>query len=566
MSRARHALFAALLIWTYCCAEAHAQTATPEQKIFVWLARTMTTSAVGDWKPGSSIEDIRKSMLRVFARMDIDGGGLSESDYALKEQIDLARLRSGILRFWLDADLDGDGNLSEAELKSYYGWVLQQRKLGMFVPLMPDDVPPPDNLEPYVRGPLNADSNDDGVASFFEILDSVNSMTASARFPPREYQVLPSLALDSDGDGVVTEQEFAKALDHALADIDTDHDGVLSAAEVDPYQQRFREAYKLVQEAEQPRHLRARYRAQAIRCHLPRASDEAKIVLLSVFGGLATATVDLGGADDPTEMVDVWIEPGPTPLYLLLAGYRGMVWRFHGQVERVVMAVADANTPSSRLAPRVGVIGLPRDRVYITPEKYCLRQFDALNASGEALKAMPFLLGRSPDQIVVKKWASRVELPAGRVEVIADLPDRVPPSATGLGQALWNALLARYPSGVVRINPSEVISRVSVTDRGPPKEAGAAELLEAGALRPLTTRKTTNVDLLMSALFIARTHEELRMPADGPNGIFELPTSFVILKKIRIPKGYGDRANEVFRLAPGVPEPDGAPGPWKVEQ
>ena len=115
-------------------------------------------------------------------------------------------------------------------------------------------------------------------------------------------------------------------------------------------------------------------------------------------------------------------------LYVLLAGYEAMIWRFSGAVERVVAAVANAHKRDAAGNLRVGVTGLPEARVHIPPRSACLRYFTQINdqKSRQMARKVEILIGRKADLITARFRAGQLGLPSGSFELEPVYRDAAP--------------------------------------------------------------------------------------------------------------------------------------------
>src|SRR5262249_40152077 len=105
-------------------------------------------------------------------------------------------------------------------------------------------------------------------------------------------------------------------------------------------------------------------------CALPKASDAAKVLLLSAYETEALSSVTIGLQDVATRTPPLHIEPGHEPLYLVAIAFRPTIWRVTGAVERVerVVAAGIMTGPDRSLndeVPLAGVAGIPAERVHI---------------------------------------------------------------------------------------------------------------------------------------------------------------------------------------------------------
>jgi hypothetical protein len=249
------------------------------------------------------------------------------------------------------------------------------------------------------------------------------------------------------------------------------------------------------------------------------------VILFGTYEGDAVPTVTVGGPDADGVTARVVIEPGSTPLYIILATYEQTIWRFEGDVgriERVVLLGYGAQA----------LTGVNPAHVTIPTDDYsgaCFRYFyDTQSPEGVAARgATETALGRPVDVFAGTYSVGAVALPSATTAP-SPTPAEVPPGFDpGVYQreGLWFS-----PGGVVAVDPSQVVAA------GPadpydvlPQGFGLAQLVATGGLEVLD---------------------------DG-----SFPTTFRIAHPIpRFPAGLYGAHLVRFVLGRGVPMPAGTPG------
>lgn len=291
-------------------------------------------------------------------------------------------------------------------------------------------------------------------------------------------------------------------------------------------------------------------------CVLPTAG-ERKLVVFSVYEGDAISTVALGNRDVETTTIEIEIEAGDEPLYVVLSAYDNMVWRFSGatsRVEKLVLLAADGAVASSRRTatlqdaeraavaaaqiagrhrqssavalserPFAGVTGIASDVITTRNPGSCFGYFsdpESIQATraGDVIRRAT---GRTPDVIAAHYSVGAVKLPSGRA-ARGDWPGRSP---DGFDQGMWRELLRFHPGGLSKIDPDQVLSDVKVESYDVlPQQAGLAQLIGSGQ--------------------IVRLSDGLRI--DKPIA--------------RFPAGLNGAHSVPFLLGAGVPLPAGDPG------
>ena len=482
-------------------------------------------------RSGQTVDRLRLHLRRRFDNADLDGGGISKSDAALRVAKQLAGRRTKLITRWLLKDLNGDGRVTRAELERYYSQDSRRPLRAGSTYLQPTKEQIATRLHDLIAWHLKADADKDQVVSFREALSLAQRQAERdmARNGPRQAPV--PMLLDLDGNGTITRDEFMQTAERALKRVDLDGDGTISAVEATAYTAHAQRLMWILKEEKRARHRRSLTRRKVEACGFPKAPAGAKIVLLGVHEGQAVSTVGLGGNDVPITVAKLRIEPGKTPIYLVLTSMGSMIWQVSGAVDRLVTVVATAYSRDRMAVPRVGITGVRRTRVFVPARSDCVPHFTKSQSSRgiRAAAMVKTLIGRRPNVIAGSYWISTAALPGGK---IASRPkhDKVARVGTGPAAFFRRRMLRYHPGGLTRIDPRALVSRAPAKAyRLLPREAGLAQLMERGAIR-----------LLSSPEEIERS------------GIVVI----LILKKITIPVGLEGVHFVRFALAPGVPEPD----------
>ncbi len=345
------------------------------------------------------------------------------------------------------------------------------------------------------------------------------------------------LALDPSGDGRLTAAELRQLTEVVFASVDTDHDGTISAEE---------------QRAIAGRVQAAQVVRSAPVCTIPPLPPRAQLVAFGGYEGDSLASVAIGGPGSETNLIDVAIEPGAAPLYLVLSSYESMVWRLTGTTDRVANVVVSSYAsvrvrpgmsrpvgggavPTgqriARPAPSVlrgkisasGVIGVAARKVTIA-RPGCLNYFTGNEAQATRVMrtTLQRSLGREPDAIFGKYSVQRIALPSGTM-TDAKREDAALPR--GFDPQMWSDAALFWNGGLVTVDPRQVVAAASVERyRVLPSQMGLAQLIGAGAIRRL------------------------------PNG------RLLIVRAIaHMPPGMGGSHSVTLQIAPGVPLPPGDP-------
>ncbi len=510
-------------------------------------------------RAGDSLEEALERLRAVFAESDLDGGGISDSDIDLNLRIRTASQRRMHIEPWLDRDLDGDGAVTRAELEAFFGKTARKPVRSDGVYLFPTREQIAEKVAKLVDKALEVDRNRDGTVTLPELLEAFRYIAERNAYEKHIRKIAVPLALDRDGDGIVTEREFTGIVADTLEELDRDQDGALSKLELAELGAQVRELKRRAEAAQRALERDLRHRQSAAACGLPQAPEGAKVMLVGAFEGEALSTVSLGGDDEKVSVAEVLIEPGSAPLYVLLAGYEAMIWRFSGAVERVVAAVANAHKRDAAGNLRVGVTGLPKARVHIPPRSACLRYFTQINdqKSRQMARKVEILIGRKADLITARFRAGQLGLPSGSFELEPVYRDAAPLPEDSAGAEMWQQMRAMHPGGLIEIDPGTVATRSGAeTYRVLAEEAGLAQLLDEGALTAVGWTEEVTVD--GTQIVLDRGGAAAVVPEAVRPWIRRVPRRFLIQRPMRFPAGLsGDHAAH-FVLGQGVPMPEGS--------
>jgi hypothetical protein len=275
------------------------------------------------------------------------------------------------------------------------------------------------------------------------------------------------------------------------------------------------------------------------------------VILVGVYEAEALSTVAIGTQDKTVQTASVTIEPGETPIYLVIASYEAIIWRFSGALQRVEHVVLSAFASAAaeeggQAVPLVGETGLPRDRVTFLGSPKCLQYFSEAPsvASAKAAAIVSAQSGKYAKVVAARYAVSGFSAPSGELRTLRETrrsawPLIVVPGRGALrieGDA-GNLRLEEVPEGpdadVLRFNPGglaevDATAVVASLTAEPyvvlPQEAGLQQLVRQGAL--------------------TRNREG----------------ELLIHRKIRFPAGLYGAHSVTFLLLRGVPKPDGDPG------
>jgi Ca2+-binding EF-hand superfamily protein len=499
-----------------------------------------------------------------FRQADADANGeISAADIALHDAVTGAMMRGMDALNIMNADLDGDGTVTEDELRQklrYNESMRDASRSAAATAAVPPSSSPSSadqSVEQEAARLMAADTNKDGRITWLEAIEFTKArpnylQTAASGHGPAVRQLL---ALAPAGKDVVTLANVEAAGEALFRVIDADGNGTISQEELNAYRTR-RSAEQLAEQREknsreaEEKRLRQEAETRAV-CAVPKASDNAKVLLLSAHDSDAISTTTIGSQDVETHTGFVAVEPGTEPLYVVIATYSPVIWRVTGAVERIErLVLSSGRTSANSMMPEevslAGATGIPAERVGFLKSK-CLSDFSE-TPSTQAARAAAFVrsqVGKEPELTAGRSKVSGFAVPSGEVRTTgrSDQPLLViqKPAGTLTIQGGANVVvqagisdLSRdianyYPGGVVEVDPASVVaSQPAARYEVLPSKAGLLQLFQNGAL--------------------------------GRNRAGE----FLIKQKIRFPAGLYGAHSAKFLLLRGVPKPDGDPGHSEV--
>ncbi|MEM1052728.1 MAG: hypothetical protein AAGI28_11600, partial [Pseudomonadota bacterium] len=312
------------------------------------------------------------------------------------------------------------------------------------------------------------DLDGDGLVTFEELISSVPKPTVKARDKAKRERLFTRLmAIDTDGDGRVTEDELSSRFTEQFALVDIDQDGVISKEEA--------KAARLKLDL-------AREIAKTAVCKLPEVPAHAVPIAVFSREGAQVSSVALGTQKQTTSIIDVTIEDGEEPLFILLASQEPVIWAFAGATQRVHQAVLFARKTDEQGGGLIGATGLAEGQVTIG-ETDCLPTTKILSLGPRSFEQLaPLFVASTGIEANIQKHRRgtiSVSLPSFAV----DRSTTETPAPDGFDPLLWNKGLSNYSRGIGKVDPASLITEASHQPYDVyPREFGLAQLAARGII------------------------------------------------------------------------------------
>lgn len=276
-------------------------------------------------------------------------------------------------------------------------------------------------------------------------------------------------------------------------------------------------------------------------CDLPQPSDKAAMLFASYYEGAAVSPIRLGEGkqSDTTSVVNVTVQRGVGPLYVVIAGSRHSVINVSGWTRRIERLVV-ATRPQFPIA----VTGLPVDKILFVDRNSCggtiplddLYKFANSNQDMSSVSMVvrrPFPESMSAEERSKQKTEYRMPDAIGG----AYEPERLSLSEFGIGATEYRP----HTHGSV---PSWFLNASAAADYHP---AGVGEVEWGGLVTPVAVAPYR---VLPDRAGIAQLMHEGKIEGHYSG-------DYRILAPIELPEGLCGSLSAKFTLAPGVPAPSG---------
>jgi Ca2+-binding EF-hand superfamily protein len=485
---------------------------------------------IGRLQAGATLERYLQGLRVELLRLDANGDGVIDSaDVDVHNVIAAASYRANAAIRFMNADLDGDGVVTEAELRLKLKYDRRMNTATQSgAPLSGPrsrDLNLNELVEQEIRNLMVADADNDGRITWNEAIEFTKKQpfygeNVTSDLATSAHQLL---TLATNGKTSVSLPDIETAATAAFIAADADGNGTISQDEL------------------------VAARSQAY-CGMPAAAKRSKIVLLSSYETEALSSVAIGAQEEITGVGTINVESGDEPIYLVIASYQPTIWRLYGAVERiervfVTTTKTGLNKTDPKSMPLAGVTGLPADRVTFARQSGCVGFFTEV-PSIDAAKAASTVKQQAGKDVAVSVGRFKVagfQVPSGKIDVIENNrtalgTDRNGGTNTATSDAtnipvqaatgnLEREFLRLTPGGLVEVDAESVVASASAERyEVAPQEAGLIQLMRSGAL------------------------------TQNQRG------EFIIHKKIRFPAALTGQHAARFLLMRGVPTPEGDPG------
>ncbi len=491
-------------------------------------------------------EEFIAQSLASFRRASATDGVIDTKDAERQLQVMEARnLANAVARF-ISSDLDRDGFITAEEMAATGQGMPDNTLQAMMTRWDTNGDGTVSKDEWFVANPVNSKRND------------FNQISARGRF--NDY-----LELDPNGDGSLTADEFRSVASKVFSRFDENSDGQISkdelvtwertkaAGEVAQIEKKTVRGYdatrnggrqsgadidinafttavrnaageptaRVVRNSETPLVLplpgqkprTGNHSPEGEKCAFPELKPNEKLAVYSTYEGVVPTSLDLGAE---SWLIDVAVESGNDPLYVVLPSYDPIVWRFSGAVDRIsrVVATSMVRGDNSSVGPGgPGVVGIDASKVSFLEGWQCLEYYNGPVEEAQMRGRIEGFLGRQPDHKASSYHTEKLAIPSMTVEKGTSTP----PWSDGGPQ-----IVDIEPGTVVAANP---VKRFDVL----PGRHGLRQLTEAGYLEKIPNDNG---------------HENYRIIKHFP----------------KFPVGMTGGMQPTFLLAPGVQKPEGSTG------
>jgi Ca2+-binding EF-hand superfamily protein len=205
--------------------------------------RFLGSIAVGSSRTPTDVTlDQYLRMLRsVFRRADADGDGVvSAADSTLHVRVQSAADRAMSASEIMVADLNGDGVVTETELRDKMGYDARMSSNALSNPDRPRDAEAEQRIDKRVADIMLADTDKDGRITWSEAIAYFGATPDHRAMSMPEGETISArlLVLAPPGKDFLTLADIIRVGEALFHDIDADHDGIISPGELDAWRKK----------------------------------------------------------------------------------------------------------------------------------------------------------------------------------------------------------------------------------------------------------------------------------------------------------------------------------------
>jgi len=190
-------------------------------------------------------EATQKSLEAQFDRADPERNGISKIDQDKRKLTQQAQNRARKIQNWLVYDLDGDGQIIDAEIRASADVILSARVGRTTITLQPTEEQKK-FIEQSIRTKAKLpDLNNDGTVTFSEMIESANSVQPREAFGIVRTLNQISFIFDTDKNGVIAKKEYTDAIKAVFDRFDKNKDSEITSEELTDLRKVERETAKL---------------------------------------------------------------------------------------------------------------------------------------------------------------------------------------------------------------------------------------------------------------------------------------------------------------------------------
>jgi len=398
-----------------------------------------------------SRENYLKLLLLSFRKYAGEDQVLTDEDVRSNEMRAIARRRDYMFTPVINADLDGDGQVTSSEWNTN---LKSKRHIA-------------DGFDSW-------DTDKDGVITLLEAYAHAQSASAKLVAQSREsnHFINELMKFDLNQDGRLTAHELESGGRRAFAAYDTDGDGLLSPTELKDLKRDSRIALGV--------------RRLSAGCDFPRPGADDKVLVIGAYEAGRLSSVSVAGQDTETETSEIHIEDGKEPIYLIATSYTPMIWRLTGHTERISHFVSNAYRG-------VGVTGIDKDKATLTGLGRCTIRFDKNNATKATFDSLAAAIGKPvdgifdsytlPGLVIPSQAVAPKDWPRSRKSFARRKTEFQTVNLKAVARSTMESFRRFSPGGVAFLDATSVIASGTAEDyQVLPQEAGLVQLMQDGAV------------------------------------------------------------------------------------